>query len=260
VLKAVEHVNQDLANALVGMDATRQREIDHTMIALDGSPNKAQLGANAIVATSLAAAKAAADAEAEALCMGAETFHALKSVLAGRGLNTAVGDEGGFAPNFASNEEAIQVIIRAIAAAGFMAGRDIALALDPAATSFYDEATGLYYLSSEMQSLHSAEMAEYYVDLCARYPIISLEDGLAEEDWEGWEVRTKRLGGRIQVVGDDIFVTNRELLARGIEQRVANSILIKLNQIWYAQRDLRHHGACAAGRLLIGREPPLRRD
>jgi enolase len=280
VLRAVEHVNHDLSDALLGMDATRQREIDHAMIALDSTPNKARLGANAIVATSLAVAKAAADALglplyrylggvgahmlpvpqmnilnggkhadnnvdlqefmimpvgassfAEALRMGAETFHALKDVLAKRGLNTAVGDEGGFAPNLASNEEAIQVIIQAIEKAGFAPGQDIALALDPAATSFYDEATSLYHLSSEGRSLSSAEMAEYYADLCERYPIVSLEDGLAEDDWEGWEVLTKRLGGKIQVVGDDIFVTNGDLLARGIRQGVANSILIKLNQI-----------------------------
>jgi enolase len=168
---------------------------------------------------------------AEALRMGAETFHALKSVLAGRGLNTAVGDEGGFAPNLSSNEEAIQVIIQAIDKTGFTPGRDIALALDPAATSFYDEATARYLLAGEGRSLSSGEMAEYYADLCSRYPIVSLEDGLAEDDWEGWEALTKRLSGKIQVVGDDIFVTNRDLLARGIRQGVANSILIKPNQI-----------------------------
>jgi len=175
----------------------------------------------------------------EALRMGAEVFHSLKKVLQKRGCNTAVGDEGGFAPDVDSNEEAIRVIIEAIEAAGYEPGKDVAIALDPAASSFYGEdakgkgikAPGKYVLASEKRHLSSAEMVDYYADLCARYPIRSLEDGLAEDDWDGWRLLTERLGGKIQIVGDDLFVTNTARLARGIRERSANSILIKLNQI-----------------------------
>lgn len=281
VTKAVENVRGEIADALEGMDATSQREIDQTMIALDGTPNKTRLGANAIVATSVAVAQAAAKylelplyqyiggvnahvlpvpqmnilnggkhapnnvdlqefmvlpagaaSYSEALQMGVETYHSLKKVLDSRGLRTAVGDEGGFAPDLASNEDAIRAIVEAIEKAGYIPGQDIFLGLDPAASSFYDAQTGLYELASENRALTSAEMAAYYADLCARYPIISVEDGMAEDDWEGWTILNGLIGERVQVVGDDIFVTNPTRLARGLELgNVANSILIKLNQI-----------------------------
>jgi enolase len=165
------------------------------------------------------------------LRMCVETFHSLKKVLAGRGLATSVGDEGGFAPNLSSNEEALKVILEAIDKAGYVAGKDIALALDPAATEFFDEKRGVYVLSSEGRTLSPVEMAGYYADLCKRYPIVSVEDGMAEEDWEGWAAITKMVGDTVQLVGDDLFVTNSQRLALGIERGVANSILIKLNQI-----------------------------
>jgi enolase len=262
------------------MDALSQREIDHTLLEIDGTPNKANLGANAILGTSLAVAQAAAKAVglplyqylggvnahqlpvpmmnilnggkhadnnvdlqefmcmpvgaptfSEALRVGAEVFHSLKKVLSARGLNTAVGDEGGFAPDLASNEEAIKVVLEAVEKAGYAPGEDVFIALDPASTEFFDEEQGLYVLEGEGRSLAPADMAGYYAELCARYPIISIEDGMAEEDWEGWSALTKLVGDKIQLVGDDLFVTNVERLSRGIEQGVANSILIKVNQI-----------------------------
>jgi enolase len=280
VLRAVANVNDLIAERLVGMDALCQRDVDMLLLELDGTPNKADLGANAILGTSLAVAQAAARAVglslyqylggvnahqlpvpmmnilnggkhadnnvdlqefmcmpvgattfSEALRMGAEVFHALKKVLSGRGLNTAVGDEGGFAPDLASNEEAIKVVIEAIEKAGYAPGEDIFIALDPASTEFFDADKGLYLLEGEGRSLAPADMAAYYAELCDRYPIISIEDGMAEEDWEGWSAITRLLGERVQLVGDDLFVTNVERLSRGIEQGVANSILIKVNQI-----------------------------
>ena len=280
VLRAVSNVNEAIADALVGMDALGQREVDQTLIDLDGTPNKANLGANALLGASLAVARAAAsaigmplytylggvnahqlpvpmlnivnggkhadnnvdvqefmcmpvgaDTFADALRMGAEVFHALKKVLSDRGLNTSVGDEGGFAPDLSSNEEAIKVILEAVEKAGYTPGEEIFIALDPASTEFFNEETGLYELTSEGRTLSPTEMAGYYVDLCGRYPIISIEDGMAEEDWEGWAALTAALGDRVQVVGDDLFVTNVERLTRGIELGVANSILIKVNQI-----------------------------
>jgi enolase len=281
VMQAVENVRGEIADALLGMDATRQRDIDVAMIDLDGTATKARLGANAIVATSVAVARAAAqyvelplyqyiggvnahvlpvpqmnilnggkhapnnvdlqefmvlpagaDTYSEALRMGVETYHTLKRVLDGRGLKTAVGDEGGFAPDLDSNEDAIKVIVEAIEKAGYEPGKDIFIGLDPAASSFYNADTRLYELASENRALASADMAAYYADLCDRYPIISLEDGMAEDDWEGWIILNGLVGDRVQVVGDDIYVTNPVRLARGLELgNVANSILIKLNQI-----------------------------
>ena len=280
VLRAVSNVNEVIADALVGLDALGQREIDQMLIDLDGTVNKANLGANAILGTSLAVARAAATALgmplytylggvnahqlpipmmnilnggrhadnnvdlqefmcmpvgaetfADALRMGAEVFHSLKKVLSDRGLNTSVGDEGGFAPNLTSNEEAIKVILEAIEKAGYTPGEDIFIALDPAASEFFNEESGLYELTSEGRTLSPSEMAGYYADLCGHYPIISVEDGMAEEDWEGWAALTAAVGERVQLVGDDLFVTNVERLSRGIEAGVANSILIKVNQI-----------------------------
>jgi enolase len=280
VTKAVKNVNEDIAPALIeaGFSVTEQAMIDKFLIELDGTPNKAKMGANAILGVSLAACKAAAatcdlplyryiggvnarvlpvpmmnilnggkhadnnvDLQefmvvpagrptfAEALRCGAEVFHALKKVLTDMKLNTAVGDEGGFAPDLKSNEQAIQVILTAIERAGYKPGEDAYIALDPAASEFYEN--GKYNLKSENKMLSSAEMVDYYASLIGKYPIISLEDGLAEDDWEGWKIMTEKLGGKVQIVGDDIFVTNIERLARGIQMGVANSILIKLNQI-----------------------------
>jgi enolase len=276
VEQAVAHVNVTIAGALEDADALDQRAIDAALIDLDGTPNKAGLGANAILGTSLAVAKAAAeesglplyryvggveahilpvpmmnvvnggahadnnvdlqefmvvpigaDSFAEALRIGAETYHALKSLLHDRGMVTAVGDEGGFAPNLSSNEEAIAAILEAAEAAGH---RDrVAIALDPASTEFYRD--GRYHLDGEGRVLDAAEMVAFYEDLCSRYPIVSIEDGLAEQDWEGWQQLTAALGGRVQLVGDDLFVTNVERLAQGIEQGAGNAILIKVNQI-----------------------------
>ncbi len=280
VLKAVGHVNEEIAEVLVGADATDQREVDRLLIEADGTPNKGRFGANAILGTSLAVAKAAADAlgmplyrylggvnahtlpvpmmnilnggrhadnnvdlqefmvmpvgaatYSEGLRMCVETFHSLKKVLSGRGLSTSVGDEGGFAPNLSSNEEALKVILEAIDKAGYEAGNDLVLALDPAATEFFDSKKGTYVLAGESRTLTPVEMAGYYADLCKRYPIVSIEDGMAEEDWDGWAAITKMLGASVQLVGDDLFVTNSRRLALGIERGVANSILIKLNQI-----------------------------
>ena len=278
VLTAVGNVNGALRDLLLGMDVGQQETIDRKMIAADGTPNKGRLGANAILAVSLACAHAAAQERAEplyrylaptgpyrmpvpmmniinggahadnsvdlqefmilpvgagsireAVRYGAEVFHALKSVLQQRGLSTAVGDEGGFAPNLPSNESAIEVILEAIAAAGFMAGRDIYLGLDVASSEFYEG--GRYRLASESREFDAAGFTEYLARWVDQYPIISIEDGMAENDWEGWKVLTARLGSRVQLVGDDLFVTNTAIFRQGIEQGIANSILIKLNQI-----------------------------
>jgi len=278
VRRAVDNVNDIIAEELIGFDATDQRLVDQALIALDGTPNKAKLGANAILGTSLAVAYAAAsalelplyqylggvgahilpvpmmnimnggkhadnnvdlqefmampagaDSFEEALRIGAEVYAALKGVLKKRGLSTAVGDEGGFAPDLGSNAEAIEVIIEAIDAAGYEAGAQVFIALDPAASSFFER--GKYVLASEGRSLSSEEMVDYYVGLVDKYPIISIEDGLAEDDWDGFGLLRERIGGRVQIVGDDLFVTNTERIARGIAAGSANSVLIKLNQI-----------------------------
>ena len=279
VTQAVENVNDTIAQELLGMDAVDQREIDQTLIALDGTKNKSKLGANAILGVSLAAAKAVAttlelplykylggvnahmlpvpmmnilnggehadnnvDVQEfmvmpvgaktfrEALRMGAEIFHSLKSVLKGKGMNTAVGDEGGFAPNLGSNVEAIEVILEAIKNAGYEAGKEIMLALDPASSEFYKD--GKYILGAEKNPEHSAEqMADFWKEWCEKYPIISIEDGMAENDWEGWRILTEKVGKKLQLVGDDLFVTNTEFLAQGIEKGIGNSILVKVNQI-----------------------------
>ncbi|MCF8201938.1 MAG: phosphopyruvate hydratase [Crocinitomicaceae bacterium] len=280
VLKAVENVNTTIQNALLGMDIFEQKKIDYLLLALDNTPNKSNLGANAILGTSLAIAKAAA-AEAglslfqyiggvgavtmpvpmmnilnggshadnlidiqefmvmpfgaksfsEGLRWGTEVFHHLKAVLKSRGMSTNVGDEGGFAPSLGSNEEALQVVMEAIEKAGFKPGVDMYIALDAAASEFYDEATGKYNFASTGESRTSAEMVAFWADWCERYPIISIEDGLAEDDWAGWKLATEKLGHKIQLVGDDLFVTNSKRLQQGIEQGVANSILVKVNQI-----------------------------
>ncbi len=279
VLKAVQNVNDMIAPELIGVDATAQLEIDQFLIELDGTENKAKLGANAILGVSLACAKAAAGALEvplynyigglnakvlpvpmmnilnggshadnnvdlqeflimpvgaksfrEALRMGAEIFHNLKKVLHEKGLNTAVGDEGGFAPDLQSNEEAIQYIIKGIERAGYRPGEDVFIALDPAASEFYRD--GKYHLDAEASPVKtSAEMVDFYAALIEKYPIISIEDGLAEDDWDGWKLMNERLGKKIQIVGDDLFVTNSRRLRKGLELGVANSILIKVNQI-----------------------------
>ncbi|MBD3667422.1 MAG: phosphopyruvate hydratase [Kangiella sp.] len=278
VLKAVGHVNNEIKSALVGKDATDQAAIDQVMLDLDGTENKEKLGANAILAVSLANAKAAAQALgkplyehinrdglfampvpmmniinggehadnnvdiqefmvmpvgaptfSEALRMGAEIFHNLRKVLQEKGLNTAVGDEGGFAPDLGSNEEAIQAIVEAVDRAGYKLGDDVALALDIASSEFYKD--GKYHLSGEGKVLTSAEFTDYLADWVERYPIVSIEDGMDESDWEGWKLLTDKIGSKCQLVGDDLFVTNTKILSKGIEQGVANSILIKVNQI-----------------------------
>lgn len=280
VLKAVDNVNELIAPELIGWNVYDQVGLDKLMIQLDGTPNKGRLGANAILAVSLAAAHAAANSlglplfqyiggvnakvlpvpmmnilnggqHADnnvdiqefmvmpvgaksfhgALRMGAEVFHSLKAVLKEKGLNTAVGDEGGFAPNLSSNEEAIRVIVEAIEKAGYVPGNDIKIALDVAASEMFDAATGLYDLAGEGVKKTAQDMVEYYGMLASKYPIISIEDGLSEDDWEGWKYMTDELGDKLQLVGDDFFVTNTERLARGIEEGAANSILIKVNQI-----------------------------
>ena len=281
VLKAVDNVNDIISEALLGMDVTRQNEIDALMIELDGTHDKSKLGANAILGVSMACARAAADfygiplykylggfnakelpvpmmnvinggahsdakidfqeymimpvgatSVKEAIRMGAETFHALKKVLKGRGHVTSVGDEGGFAPNLANNEEPLEVIIEAIKAAGYVPGKDIALAMDVAASEFYDVEKKVYtFKKSTKEVLTSDEMIDYYEKLVDKYPIVSIEDGLGERDWDGWKLMTDRLGKRIQIVGDDLFVTNPAILKEGIEKGIANSILIKVNQI-----------------------------
>jgi enolase len=281
VSKAVANVNTKIAPKILGFDATNQRAIDHYMNALDGTPNKAKLGANAILGVSLAVAKAAAtslglplyrylggtDAKTlpvpmmniinggvhadnnvdlqefmvmpvggksfkESLRIGAEVFHALKGVLHGKKLNTAVGDEGGFAPDLKSNEEALQIIIEAIKKAGYHPGKDVLIALDAASASFYDKGKKNYLLEAEAQKEKTnLQMIDFYAMLVEKYPIISIEDGLDENDWDGWKKLTERLGHKVQLVGDDLFVTNTTRLKTGIEKGIANSILIKVNQI-----------------------------
>jgi enolase len=290
VLKAVANVNNEIAKAVVGLDAADQRALDQRMIELDGTPTKSRLGANAILAVSMAAARGAAAAQnlplykylaryssdtsanllpcpmmnilnggahadssvdfqefmvmpvgapnfSEALRWGVEVFHALKTALKKHGYSTAVGDEGGFAPSCKSNEEAIQIVLEAITAAGYKPGEQISIALDPAASEFYDKASGNYIFKKSDKSAHSpAEMVEYWAKWIEKYPIVSLEDGMGEEDWPGWKKLTEKLGPKnsskkIQLVGDDIFVTNTEIFSRGISQGIANAILIKLNQI-----------------------------
>jgi enolase len=281
VLNAVGNVNAVIADALQGMDPTNQRHVDNTMLELDGTPNKAKLGANAILAVSMACARASAAALkvplyrylggvganllpvpmmnilnggahadsnvdfqefmampvgaetfAEALQWGAEIFHTLKGVLKKRGYSTAVGDEGGFAPSLKANVEAIEVILEAIGQAGFRAGEDVAIALDPAASEFFDKDRSKYVFKKSDKSVKSSqEMVRFWADWVRQYPIVSIEDGLAEDDWDGWRMMTDELGDQIQLVGDDLFVTNTERLSRGIDEGVANSILIKVNQI-----------------------------
>lgn len=281
VLKAVENVNMVIAPEVELLDATDQIEIDKTMIALDGTETKSNLGANAILGVSMAVARAAAEALGlplyqylggiharllptpmmnilnggkhadnnvdlqefmvmpvgaptfrEGLRMGAEVFHALKAVLKGKGLNTSVGDEGGFAPNLKSNEEALSVIIEAINKAGYKPGDDVMIALDPAASSFYNAEKGKYILEGEGgKELSTDEMIDFYAKLIDKYPIISIEDGLDENDWDGFAKMTMKLGNRIQIVGDDIFVTNTQFIKKGIDMKAANSVLIKVNQI-----------------------------
>ena len=278
VLKAVKNVNEIIAPALEGMNADEQGLLDHAMLDLDGTPNKGRLGGNAILAVSLASARAAAEALdvplyrylggsnartlpvpmmnlinggahadnsvdfqefmvmpvgapsfREALRYGAETFHALKKVLSGRGYNTNVGDEGGFAPDLSSNEEALEVLLEAIQKAGYEPGKDIMIALDPAVTELYKD--GAYHLESEGRTLSSEEMVDFWADWAGRYPIISIEDGLAEDDWDGWKLLTATIGDKVQLVGDDLFMTNPERLQRGIDTGVGNAILVKVNQI-----------------------------
>ena len=290
VLKAVANANSEIAKSVIGLDAADQRALDHKMVTLDGTPTKSRLGANAILAVSMAAARAAAvglkqplykylsrystDHSAnllpvpmmnilnggahadssvdfqefmampigaptfsEALRWGVEVFHALKSALKKRGYSTAVGDEGGFAPSCKSNEEAIQIVLEAIVAAGYKPGEQVSIALDPAASEFFDKASGKYVFKKSDKSTHSSlEMAAYWTAWVEKYPIVSLEDGMAEDDWSGWKALTQSIGSKsskkkIQLVGDDLFVTNTERLSRGINEGIANSILIKLNQI-----------------------------
>jgi enolase len=281
VLKAVDNVNNKIAPEIVGYPVFEQNLLDALMIELDGTPNKGKLGANAILGTSLAIARAAAmecgmplyryiggvsantmpvplmnilnggshadnaidfqefmvvpagaDTFSEALRMGTEVFHTLKKVLHDKGLSTNVGDEGGFAPNLKSNEEAIEVVLKAIEKAGYKPGEDIFIALDPAASEFYDAKTKLYHFKkSDGRKLKSAEMVAYWAAWVAKYPIISLEDGMAEDDWAGWKALTEKIGNKVQLVGDDLFVTNVKRLQKGIDQQVANAILIKVNQI-----------------------------
>ncbi len=281
VLKAVQNVNEIIADNLVGLDPFDQVKIDNILLELDGTENKSNLGANAILGVSLAVAKAAANALgmplyryiggtnakvlpvpmmniinggkhadnnvdfqefmimpigapkfSEALRIGAEVFHNLKSVLKKKGYNTAVGDEGGFAPNLKSNEEAIEVILEAIQLAGYQPGKDVAIALDPAASEFFDDKKKKYVFSkSDGSELTPEQMVDYWANWVEKYPIISIEDGMSELDWDGWKLLTDKIGSKIQLVGDDVFVTNPEILAKGIEKGIANSILIKLNQI-----------------------------
>ena len=279
--KAVQNINKKIAPAVTGMEAEQQSAIDRKMIELDGTPNKGKLGANAILAVSMAAARAAAQSQmtplyrylggvganllpvplmnilnggahadnsvdpqefmitpygaasfAEALRMGAEVFHTLKGVLKKRGYSTSVGDEGGFAPNLKSNEEALEAVMEAITKAGYKPGAQIGIALDPAASEFYDKASGKYVFKKSDKSQRSSEqMVKFWAKWVEQYPIVSIEDGMAEDDWDGWKLMTGALGKKIQLVGDDLFVTNTERLAQGIEKGIANSILIKVNQI-----------------------------
>ncbi|MFP4593756.1 phosphopyruvate hydratase [Ralstonia sp.] len=278
VLKAVEHINTEISEAIMGLDASEQAFLDRTLIDLDGTENKSRLGANAMLAVSMAVAKAAAEEAGlplyryfggsgamqmpvpmmnivnggahannsldiqefmvmpvgqssfrEALRCGAEIFHALKKILADKGMSTAVGDEGGFAPNFASNEECLNTILSAIEQAGYKAGEDVLLALDCAASEFYKD--GKYHLEGEGLQLSSVDFANYLANLADKFPIVSIEDGMHESDWDGWKVLTEKLGNKVQLVGDDLFVTNTKILKEGIEKGIANSILIKVNQI-----------------------------
>jgi len=278
VLKAVEHINTEICEAIIGLDAEDQAFIDRTMIELDGTENKSRLGANALLAVSMACARAAAEQAGlplyrylggaapmqlpvpmmniinggahannnidmqefmvipvgapsfrEALRYGAEVFHALKKLLDDAGMATTVGDEGGFAPNLESHEAALKLIVQAIEKAGLQPGIDVAIGVDCAASEFYKD--GLYHLESEGLKLNSAEFTDYLAAWCDKYPIISIEDGMAESDWDGWKVLTDKLGKRVQLVGDDLFVTNVRILKEGIEKDIANSILIKVNQI-----------------------------
>ncbi|CAJ0701929.1 phosphopyruvate hydratase [Ralstonia holmesii] len=278
VLKAVEHINTEISEAIMGLDASEQAFLDRTLIDLDGTENKSRLGANAMLAVSMAVAKAAAEEAGlplyryfggsgamqmpvpmmnivnggahannsldiqefmvmpvgqssfrEALRCGAEIFHALKKILADKGMSTAVGDEGGFAPNFASNEECLNTILSAIEQAGYKAGEDVLLALDCAASEFYKD--GKYHLEGEGLQLSSEDFANYLANLADKFPIVSIEDGMHESDWAGWKVLTEKLGKKVQLVGDDLFVTNTKILKEGIEKGIANSILIKINQI-----------------------------
>src|SRR5881396_3256565 len=244
VLKAVENVNGEIADALANFEAADQRALDQKMIELDGTENKSRLGANAILAVSMAAARAAAncyelplyrylggaESFSEALRWGVEVFHTLKGVLKKRSYNTAVGDEGGFAPSVKSNVEAIEVVLEAIQQAGYKPGEEIAIALDPAASEFYQD--GKYvFKKSDKSSKSSEDMVRFWAKWVNDYPIVSLEDGLSEDDWDGWALLTKELGKKIQLVGDDLFVTNVDRLQEGIDKHVANSILIKVNQI-----------------------------
>ncbi len=328
VLKAVEHVNTVINDALTGMLVTEQEEIDQALLALDGTPNKSRLGANALLGVSMACAKAGAEYSglplyryiggtmantlpvpmmnvlnggahadntvdfqefmimpagfasfSDALRCGAEIFHALKALLKSKGLSTAVGDEGGFAPNLSSNEEAIELVIEAIGKAGYKAGSptdkgglgdaQVMIALDPASSEFYDSEKKRYvFKKSSKQELTSLEMAEYWEKWASNYPIISIEDGMAEDDWEGWKVLTEKIGSRVQLVGDDLFVTNSKRLAEGIERGVANSILIKVNQIgtltetfrqsiWQKQTVILRSSATAAVKRRTARLPRL---
>ncbi|HML81001.1 MAG: phosphopyruvate hydratase [Betaproteobacteria bacterium] len=278
VLRAVEHINTEITEAVMGLDATEQTFLDQTLIDLDGTHNKSRLGANAILAVSMAVAKAAAEEAGmpiyqylggfsarelpvpmmnvinggahannsldmqefmimpvgapnfhEALRYGAEVFHALKGILNDRGLPTTVGDEGGFAPNVANHEAALQLIVEAIEKAGYRPGEQIAIALDPASSEFYKD--GKYHLEGEGLVLSTEEMVDFYDNWLGKYPIVSIEDGLAEQDWDGWKLLNSRLGKKVQLVGDDIFVTNTSILKNGIADKLANSILIKVNQI-----------------------------
>jgi enolase len=295
VADAVASVRGELAEAVRGLDALDQRAVDQAMIDLDGTDNKARVGANAILGLSLASAKAAAAeleiplyrsvgganahllpvpmmnvlnggvhadnsvdfqefmimpvgaaSYGEALRWGAETYHVLKGILQSRGLSTAVGDEGGFAPDMANNEEPVVLLVEAIEKAGFTPGDDIAIALDPATSEVYED--GAYVLASEDRSLTPTEMAAYWADLCSRYPIVSIEDGMAEEDWDGWARLTEALGDQVQLVGDDLFVTNVVRLERGIDAGVANSILVKVNQIGTLTETLETVGLAARSR------------
>lgn len=280
VLNAVNHVNTVINEALNGMDVLDQKGIDTLLIRLDGTENKSNLGANAILGTSMAVARAAAQESglslyryiggvgavtlpvpmmnilnggshadnlidiqefmvmpfgassfSEGLRWGTEVFHHLKAVLKSKGMSTNVGDEGGFAPNLGSNEEAIQVVIEAIEKAGFVPGKDMYIALDAASSEFYNAEKGKYIFESTREEMSSAEMVAFWKDWCAKYPIISIEDGLAEDDWTGWKLATEELGDKVQLVGDDLFVTNTKRLSRGINEGIANSILVKVNQI-----------------------------
>ena len=278
-LKAVEHVNKEIEHALIGMDALDQSAVDQAMLALDGTPNKSKLGANAILGVSLAVARAAAESAGlplyrylggvpakllpvpmfnilnggvhanwqgtdlqefmiapvgapnfrEALRWGSEVYQALKGVLKTEGYTTGVGDEGGFAPALKKNSDAVELILKAIEKAGYKPGDQVAIALDPASSGFYED--GFYNLRTEKRKVTSEEMVQMYADWVAKYPIVVLEDGLAEDDWDGWKLLNKTLGGKIELVGDDLFVTNVERIARGIQENAANAVLIKLNQI-----------------------------